>query len=85
MTGTLAWAPAASALPAEPTPSASSAPTKGPAPDVGSVAITKKDPAGDVLHRATFLLLDTTGQEAGTGKTDAHGKLTFADLTPPTP
>jgi uncharacterized surface anchored protein len=29
-----------------------------------------------------FLLLDSTGQENGRGKTDAQGKLTFPDLAP---
>ncbi|MCX5238921.1 SpaA isopeptide-forming pilin-related protein [Streptomyces prunicolor] len=76
---TLAWAPAATALSAEPTPS--SAATETP-DDAGSVAITKKDPSGDAMQGATFLLLDDTGQTAGTGKTDAQGKLTFTDLAP---
>jgi hypothetical protein len=79
VTGTLTWAPAASAQPSEPTPSASA---ETPAPDAGSVEITTKDPAGDVLPGATFLLLDSAGQEAGRGKTDAQGKLTFSDLAP---
>ncbi|QFQ97345.1 hypothetical protein F9278_15300 [Streptomyces phaeolivaceus] len=79
VTGTLTWAPAASAQPSEPTPSA---PAQTPAPDPGSVEITTKDPAGDVLPGATFLLLDSAGQEAGRGKTDAQGKLTFSDLAP---
>ncbi|MFE5094589.1 SpaA isopeptide-forming pilin-related protein [Streptomyces sp. NPDC056638] len=82
VTGTLTWAPAATAQSAEPTPSASTAPTETPAPDAGSVAITKKDPAGDPLAGASFLLLDTAGQEAGRGTTDAQGKLTFPDLAP---
>ncbi|MFE4331473.1 SpaA isopeptide-forming pilin-related protein [Streptomyces sp. NPDC056831] len=82
VTGTLTWAPAATAQSAEPTPSASTAPTETPAPDAGSVAITKKDPAGDPLAGASFLLLDTAGQEAGHGTTDAQGKLTFPDLAP---
>ena len=82
MTGTLTWAPAASAQPSEPTPSASAAPAETPAPDAGSVEITAKDTAGDVLPGAAFLLLDSTGQEAGRGKTDAQGKLTFPDLEP---
>ncbi|MFD7320627.1 collagen binding domain-containing protein [Streptomyces sp. NPDC059875] len=80
VTGTLTWAPAASANMPEPTPSATS--TQTPAPDAGSVSIVKKDPAGDVLPGAAFLLLDATGQEAGTGKTDAQGQLTFTDLAP---
>ncbi|MFJ6898182.1 collagen binding domain-containing protein [Streptomyces hokutonensis] len=77
--GTLGWAPAATALSAEPTPS--SAATETP-DDVGSVAITKKDPSGDAMQGAAFLLLDDTGQKAATGKTDARGKLTFTDLAP---
>ncbi|MFF3372054.1 hypothetical protein ACFYXF_03750 [Streptomyces sp. NPDC002680] len=44
--GALAWAPAATALPAEPTPSPT---TTGTPDDVGSVAIPKKDPVGDVI------------------------------------
>ncbi|WP_405893362.1 SpaA isopeptide-forming pilin-related protein [Streptomyces sp. NBC_01527] len=80
--GTLTWAPAASAQPSEPTPSAPAAPAETPTPDAGSIEITAKDTAGDVLPGATFLLLDSTGQEAGRGKTDAQGKLAFPDLTP---
>ncbi|MEU9280315.1 SpaA isopeptide-forming pilin-related protein [Streptomyces sp. NPDC048341] len=80
--GTLTWAPAASAQPSEPTPSASAAPAETPALDAGSVEITTKDTAGDALPGAAFLLLDSAGQEAGRGKTDAQGKLTFPDLTP---
>lgn len=80
--GTLTWAPAASAQPSEPTPSASAAPAETPAPDAGSVEITTKDTAGDALPGALFLLLDSAGQEAGRGKTDAQGKLTFSDLAP---
>ncbi|GAB2331282.1 MSCRAMM family protein [Streptomyces variabilis] len=80
--GTLTWAPAASAEPSEPTPSASAAPADTPAPDAGSVEITTKDTAGDVLPGAVFLLLDSAGQEAGRGTTDAQGKLTFSDLAP---
>ncbi len=77
VTGTLTWAPAASAQPSEPTPSASA---ETPAPDAGSVEITTKDTAGDALPSAAFLLLDSAGQEAGRGKTDAQGKLTFSAL-----
>ncbi|MEU6450637.1 SpaA isopeptide-forming pilin-related protein [Streptomyces sp. NPDC046979] len=80
--GTLTWAPAASAEPAEPTPSVSATPTETPAPDAGSVEITAKDAAGDALPAATFLLLDSAGQEAGRGQTDAQGKVTFPDLAP---
>ncbi len=82
VTGTLTWAPAATAQSTKPTPSASTAPSVSPEPDAGSVAITKKDPAGDLLAGAAFLLLDATGQHTGTGKTDAAGKLTFTDLAP---
>ncbi|NEC13445.1 hypothetical protein G3I34_14370 [Streptomyces sp. SID8014] len=78
--GTLTWTPAASAEPTEPTPSASAAET--PAADAGSVEITTRDTAGDALPGAVFLLLDSAGQEAGHGKTDAQGKLTFSDLAP---
>ncbi|MEU3249686.1 SpaA isopeptide-forming pilin-related protein [Streptomyces sp. NPDC006997] len=79
--GTLTWAPAASAEPTEPTPSASAA-AETPAADAGSVEITTRDTAGDALPGAVFLLLDSAGQEAGPGKTDAQGKLTFSDLAP---
>ncbi|MCM2518091.1 SpaA isopeptide-forming pilin-related protein [Streptomyces griseoincarnatus] len=79
--GTLTWAPAVSAQPSEPPPSASAA-AETPAPDAGSVEITTKDTAGDALPGAVFLLLDSAGQEAGRGTTDAQGKLTFSDLAP---
>ncbi|MDK1349102.1 SpaA isopeptide-forming pilin-related protein [Streptomyces sp. 378] len=82
VTGTLTWAPASSAQPSEPIPSASAAPAETPALDTGSVEITTKDTAGDALPGAVFLLLDSAGQEAGRGKTDAQGKLTFPDLAP---
>ncbi|MGW0312628.1 SpaA isopeptide-forming pilin-related protein [Streptomyces flavidovirens] len=82
VTGTLTWAPAATAQSSEPTPSASATPAETQAPDAGSVTITKKDTAGDLLPGAAFLLLDSTGKEAGRGKTDAQGKLTFPDLAP---
>lgn len=80
--GTLTWAPVASAEPSEPAPLASAAPAETPAPDAGSVEITTKDTAGDALPGAAFLLLDSTGQEAGRGQSDAQGKLTFPDLAP---
>ncbi|NEB88960.1 hypothetical protein G3I43_33065 [Streptomyces anulatus] len=80
--GTLAWAPAASALSSEPTPSASAAPAETSAQEAGSVEITKKDPEGQTLPGAAFLLLDSAGQEAGSGKTDAQGRLAFPDLEP---
>lgn len=82
VTGTLTWMPTASAQSTEPTPSASPASTETPAPDAGSVAITKNDPTGAPMAGAEFTLLDTAGQEAGRGKTDALGKLTFPDLAP---
>ncbi|MFG3043158.1 SpaA isopeptide-forming pilin-related protein [Streptomyces sp. NPDC048330] len=79
----LAAPPAAFAAPSpQPTPSASTTRAEIPVPDAGSVEITKKDPAGDVLSGATFLLLTSAGQEAGGGKTDDQGKLTFPDLAP---
>ncbi|MER8004022.1 SpaA isopeptide-forming pilin-related protein [Streptomyces sp. NPDC095613] len=83
VTGTLTWTPAATAQPPEPPPSAPAAPAEIPAPNAGSITITKKDPAGDTLPGAAFLLLDSAGQDTGRGKTDALGKLTFPDLPPP--
>ncbi|WP_157878524.1 MSCRAMM family protein [Streptomyces chattanoogensis] len=80
VTGTLIWAPAASAQSPEPTPSTSTAPRN--AAETGGVAILKKDPAGDVLAGATFTLFDSSGKEAGSGKTNAEGQLAFADLAP---
>ncbi|MFK0099030.1 collagen binding domain-containing protein [Streptomyces sp. NPDC091040] len=77
--GALAWAPAASAQPSEPTSRASAEP---PAPDAGRVEITTKDTAGDVLAGAEFLLLDAGGLEAGRGRTDVQGMVTFPDLVP---
>ncbi|UIX34418.1 SpaA isopeptide-forming pilin-related protein [Streptomyces sp. GQFP] len=82
LTATLTCATAATAQASEPTPSASTVPAETPAADAGSVAITTKDTAGDVLPGAAFLLLDSSGQEAGRGKTDAQGKLTFPALAP---
>ncbi|MFE8910992.1 SpaA isopeptide-forming pilin-related protein [Streptomyces globisporus] len=79
---TLAWAPAASALSSEPTPSAPAAPAETPAQKAGSVEITKKDPEGQTLPGTSFQLLDSAGQEAGSGKTDAQGRLAFPDLEP---
>ncbi|MEU9735233.1 prealbumin-like fold domain-containing protein [Streptomyces sp. NPDC048002] len=49
---------------------------------MGSIAITTKDTTGDILPGAAFLLLDSAGQEAGRGKTDTQGKLTFPGLAP---
>ncbi|MFF4256660.1 SpaA isopeptide-forming pilin-related protein [Streptomyces sp. NPDC001663] len=82
LTAALTCATAATAQASEPTPSASAAPAETSAADAGSVAITTKDTAGDVLPGASFLLLDSTGQETGRGRTDAQGKLTFPDLAP---
>ncbi|MFF8732046.1 collagen binding domain-containing protein [Streptomyces sp. NPDC015171] len=82
VTGTLTWAPAASARPSEPTPSASATPAETPVPEAGSVEITTNDTAGDALPGAAFLLLDSAGQEARRGKTDAQGKVIFSDLAP---
>lgn len=81
VTGTLTWAPAANAQSSEPTPSAA-ATAETPTLDAGSVEITTKDTAGEALPGAAFLLLDSVGEEAGRGKTDAQGKLTFLDLAP---
>ncbi|MDX2621276.1 carboxypeptidase-like regulatory domain-containing protein [Streptomyces sp. NPDC052071] len=78
----LTWAPAASAQPSEPPPSAPAASAETPAPEAGRVEITTKDTAGDALPGATFLLLDSAGQEAGRGQSDAQGKVTFPDLAP---
>lgn len=79
----LAATPAAFAAPStEPTPSVSPARAETPASDPGSIEITTKDPAGNVLSGAAFLLFDTAGQEAGHGKTDDQGKLAFPDLPP---
>ncbi|MFD3415016.1 collagen binding domain-containing protein [Streptomyces cyaneofuscatus] len=80
--GTLTWAPAAGAESPEPTPSASAAPAETPAVDAGGVEITTKDMAGDALLGAKFLLLDSDGQEAGRGQSDAQGKATLTDLAP---
>ncbi|MGW2721115.1 SpaA isopeptide-forming pilin-related protein [Streptomyces sp. NPDC001492] len=84
VTGSLSWAPTASAQNTDPTPSASTSPTPRNAaePETGGVAILKKDPAGDVLAGASFTLLDSAGTEAATGKTDTQGKLAFTDLAP---
>ncbi|KUN40425.1 hypothetical protein AQJ30_07180 [Streptomyces longwoodensis] len=82
VTGPFIWSPTASAQPSEPTPLASAAPAETAAPDGGSVEITSKDTAGDALPGAAFLLLNSAGAEAGRGKTDAQGKLSFPDLAP---
>ncbi|MFF4363455.1 SpaA isopeptide-forming pilin-related protein [Streptomyces sp. NPDC001604] len=84
VTGSLSWAPTASAQSTDPTPSASTSPTPRNAaePETGGVAILKKDPTGDVLAGASFTLLDSAGTETATGKTDTQGKLAFTDLAP---
>lgn len=80
MTGTVALAPAASAQTPEPTPSTSTAWLN--AAETGGVTILKKDPGGDVLAGASFILLDSAGQQAASGKTDVDGQLAFKDLAP---
>ncbi|MFF0201887.1 collagen binding domain-containing protein [Streptomyces sp. NPDC005017] len=80
VTGTVSLAPAASAQTPEPTPSTTIAPLN--AAETGGVTILKKDPAGDVLAGATFTLLDSAGQQAASGKTNAEGQLAFKDLAP---
>ncbi|MFE8009013.1 SpaA isopeptide-forming pilin-related protein [Streptomyces sp. NPDC057418] len=80
VTGSLSWAPTASAQSTEPTPS--STPRNAGEAETGGVAILKKDPGGDVLAGASFTLLDSAGKEAANGKTDAQGQLVFNDLTP---
>ncbi|MET9556860.1 SpaA isopeptide-forming pilin-related protein [Streptomyces sp. NPDC006645] len=83
VSGSLLWAPAVSAQSPEPDPS-TSVPTEvsPPEEETGGVAILKKDPGDDVMNGAAFTLLDTTGNEAGRGTTDARGRLAFEDLTP---
>ncbi|MFI6808209.1 collagen binding domain-containing protein [Streptomyces luteogriseus] len=80
VTGTMALAPAASAQTPEPTPITSITPLN--VAETGGVTILKKDPGGDILPGATFTLLDSTGQQAASGKTDADGQLAFKDLAP---
>ncbi|MFJ2812193.1 SpaA isopeptide-forming pilin-related protein [Streptomyces sp. NPDC087294] len=84
VTGSLSWAPTASAQSADPAPSAStsSTPRNAAEPETGGVAILKKDPGGDVLAGASFALFDSAGKEAASGKTDAQGRLAFQDLAP---
>ncbi|MFB7630481.1 collagen binding domain-containing protein [Streptomyces sp. NPDC056149] len=82
LTATLAWAPTATAQSPQPASSSSTAASETPEPEAGGVAITTKDPAGDALPGAAFLLLDSAGQQAGRGKTDAKGKLDFSGLAP---
>ncbi|MEI5100939.1 SpaA isopeptide-forming pilin-related protein [Streptomyces sp. PmtG] len=81
VTGSLAWAPAASAQAPDPTPSTSATPAPTVADD-GGVTILKKDPGGDVLAGASFTLYNSEGKAAGSGKTDAEGRLVFKELQP---
>lgn len=82
VTGSLCWAPTASAQSPDPTPSASSAPKSAAETESGGVAILKKDPGGDVLAGAAFTLFDSAGKEAASGKTNAQGQLALQDLAP---
>lgn len=77
---TVSLAPAAAAQIPEPTQSTSTVPLN--AAETGGVTILKKDPGGDVLAGASFTLLDSTGQQAARGKTDADGQLAFEHLAP---
>jgi len=79
VTTSLAWAPSASAQTSAPAPSASAA-EETPTPETGSIEITATDTAGDTLAGATFLLLDSTGQEAGQEETDTQGRAVISDL-----
>lgn len=83
VTGTLLLAPAVSAQTPEPSPS-TSVPTQDSSAEAetGGVRILKKDPGGDLMTGAAFTLLDTTGEVAGKGATDARGLLAFEDLAP---
>lgn len=81
VTGSLAWAPAASAQAPEPTASTAATPAPNAA-EGGGVTILKKDPGGDVLAGASFTLYDSEGREAGSGRTNAEGRLVFKDLEP---
>lgn len=84
VTGSLSWAPTASAQSPDPTPStfASSTPKSAPETEFGGVAILKKDAGGDVLAGAAFTLFDSEGKEAASGKTNAQGRLALQDLAP---
>ncbi|MFB7270734.1 collagen binding domain-containing protein [Streptomyces sp. NPDC056244] len=80
VTGTLAWAPAASAQSPVAAPSAS-APALLDMPEAGGgVQILKKDSGGDLMSGAAFTLLDAAGTEAASGTTNAQGQLAFTDL-----
>ncbi|MEE4495059.1 SpaA isopeptide-forming pilin-related protein [Streptomyces sp. BE230] len=84
VTGSLFWAPTASAQSPDPTPSTSesSAPKSAGETESGGVAILKKDPGGDVVAGAAFILFDSAGKEAASGKTNAQGQLALKDLAP---
>lgn len=84
VTGSLSWAPTASALSTDPSPSASTsaAPRNAAEAEAGGVAILKKDPGGDVLAGASFALFDSAGKETASGKTDTQGQLAFEDIAP---
>ncbi|MFJ9900753.1 collagen binding domain-containing protein [Streptomyces sp. NPDC091280] len=80
MTGAVALAPAASAQTPEPAPSASVDALS--AAGNGGVTILTKDPVGDVLAGAAFILLDSSGRHIASGTTNAEGRLAFQDLAP---
>ncbi|MEU5898712.1 SpaA isopeptide-forming pilin-related protein [Streptomyces venezuelae] len=84
VTGSLSWAPTASAQSTDPSPTASTsvAPRNAAETETGGVAIVKKDPGGDVLAGASFALFDSAGKETASGKTDTQGQLAFQDLAP---
>jgi LPXTG-motif cell wall-anchored protein len=84
VTGSLSWAPTASAQSPDPTPSnsASSTPRNAAETESGGVAILKKDPGGDILAGAAFTLFDSAGKEAASGKTNAQGQLALKYLAP---
>ncbi|MFI1886014.1 collagen binding domain-containing protein [Streptomyces jumonjinensis] len=56
--------------------------TPDAAPATGGIRIIKKDPGGALLPGASFTLVDSTGTQAGTGTTDAAGRLDFQELGP---
>ncbi|NYV73316.1 hypothetical protein HW445_03060 [Streptomyces sp. UH6] len=80
VTGSLALTPTASAEAINPAPNSAASASPDEKTTLGSVHITKEDPAGTRLAGTAFLLLDATGQEAASGTTDAQGQLTLAEL-----
>ncbi|WP_412078818.1 collagen binding domain-containing protein [Streptomyces xanthophaeus] len=48
----------------------------------GGIEIQKKDPAGDILAGASFILLDASGNPAAEGKTGTDGLLRLDGLIP---